>query len=299
MKKLLSTSIACTIFASAVINEANLINLNAKVIEPEICHVETWTTSYYIDDDKDTLYPYVDCKAEIYNDGKVVVTFWNTREWDGFATVSHDVAIEGTVPYSTDSDEYAYKYHLKTDDWGRGNPEIWDKIDLNYYPSDYNHYYYSNTARNFGSYLISSSDGVTWQRTGSYSSDDGVVYIKKFIYPGALPKLPVNDLQDTQTKLTFTPKVDVTKKYEFYLLGHKFEVTPELLKTSTVATPQADNSEAKIKELESKISELEEQVRTLSEENENLKVKKLHDFNDDGVVNTLDLVCFIKFILSV
>ena len=59
----------------------------AKVIEPEIVKTESWTTSYYIDDDMDTLYPYIQCEADIYNDGTIKLYMWNTHEWDGFATV--------------------------------------------------------------------------------------------------------------------------------------------------------------------------------------------------------------------
>ncbi len=64
----------------------------AKVIEPEVVKTERWTTSYYIDDDIDTLYPYIQCEADIYNDGTIWLYMWNTHEWDGFATVSHTVS---------------------------------------------------------------------------------------------------------------------------------------------------------------------------------------------------------------
>ena len=80
MKKQIISSIASIAIAMNTIG----LNLtaNAKVIEPEIVKTETWTTSYYIDDNIETLYPYIACQADIYNDGTVKVYFWNTHEWD-------------------------------------------------------------------------------------------------------------------------------------------------------------------------------------------------------------------------
>ena len=71
---------------------------NAKVIEPEVVKTESWTTSYYIDDDMETLYPYIQCEADIYNDGTIKLYMWNTHEWDGFATVSHTISMYYAVP---------------------------------------------------------------------------------------------------------------------------------------------------------------------------------------------------------
>ena len=100
MKKWLISGIS----SIAIIMNTICVNLtaNAKVIEPEIVKTETWTTSYYIDDDMETLYPYIDCQADIYNDGTIKVYFWNTHEWDGFATVSHNITILQSAPVSTD-----------------------------------------------------------------------------------------------------------------------------------------------------------------------------------------------------
>ena len=80
----------------------------AKVIEPEIVKTEKWTTSYYIDDDIDTLYPYIQCEADIYNDGTIKLYMWNTHEWDGFATVTHTATVIQTAPMPKDSMTYCF-----------------------------------------------------------------------------------------------------------------------------------------------------------------------------------------------
>lgn len=100
-KKIIST-ICASVFAFSCFG----FNVNAKVIEPEIVKTETWTTSYFIDDNMDTLYPYIQCEADIYNDGTIKLYMWNTHEWDGFATVSHKVTIANTRPESIE-DDYA------------------------------------------------------------------------------------------------------------------------------------------------------------------------------------------------
>lgn len=295
MKKFLSAPTTLVMLATLIAALTPVKIASAKVIEPEICHVETWTTSYYIDEDKDTLYPYIDCKAEVYNDGKVVVSYWNTHEWDGFATVKHDVTILGTYPFPSNSMEYSFKKgevyskdgsnYIPLNEDGKKDYNYWNDIDLNYYPSDY-----STSYRFWG--------GTQFCAIGyKYTKGNGVLN-NSIPYPSykvALPELPVNEIN----KITFTPEKDVTTTYEFYIFEHILEVTPEMLRGSTIATPQLEPAEKTIKELRTKVSELEEQVRTLSEENENLKVRKLYDFNGDDVVNTLDLVCFIKYLLSV
>ena len=56
MKKIISGVIGTIIMANTLVP----ISVNARVIEPEIVKTETWTTSYYIDDDIETLYPYIE-----------------------------------------------------------------------------------------------------------------------------------------------------------------------------------------------------------------------------------------------
>ena len=117
MKKRIISSVA----SIAIMMNTIGFNLtaNAKVIEPEIVKTETWTTSYFIDDDMETLYPYIDCQADIYNDGTVKVYFWNTHEWDGFATVKHTVTIIDYMPVRVDSREYSFKYNNEAKTNGR------------------------------------------------------------------------------------------------------------------------------------------------------------------------------------
>ena len=73
---------------------------NAKVIEPEVVKTESWTTSYYIDDDVDTLYPYIQCEADIYNDGTIKLYMWNTQEWGGSSPIKQNVTF---CQYTRDS----------------------------------------------------------------------------------------------------------------------------------------------------------------------------------------------------
>ena len=115
MKMIKATLAAITgavCICNAVCSSLCMLNASAKVIEPEIVHTETWTTSYFIDDDMETLYPYIDCQADIYNDGTMTVYFWNNHEWDGFATVNHNVTIISTQPshYSNQSGAEIRKY---------------------------------------------------------------------------------------------------------------------------------------------------------------------------------------------
>lgn len=88
------------------------LRAEAKVIEPEVVKTEKWTTSYYIDDDMETLYPYVQCEADIYNDGSIKLYMWNTHEWDGFTTVKHQVTLAETEPIMPTSMAYAFKFNL-------------------------------------------------------------------------------------------------------------------------------------------------------------------------------------------
>lgn len=95
-KRIISTVISATLVGSCMIS----IPAEAKVITPEIVKTETWTTSYYIDNDKETLYPYIQCIADIYNDGSMTVTLNNMVEWDGMLEyeTSHTLSINELMP---------------------------------------------------------------------------------------------------------------------------------------------------------------------------------------------------------
>ena len=303
MKILLSVATVLVMLTTSIASIIPVTKVSAKVIEPEICHVETWTTSYFIDDDKDTLYPYIECKAEVYNDGKVVYTFWNTHEWDGFATVKHHINIVGTEPYPDNSMEFAFKNKKTYTDESNNkyncvlsfenkveNYSLWDAIDLNYYPSVY------QKSGNYNPAFDDRSEICTYY----YDSPAiiGVGSIKCYSEYLPLSLLPVESKLCT---ITFTPKIDITNTYEFHLFEHSLKITPEMLSGNVVAIPQSKDSESQIKELENKVNDLENQVKALKEENEQLKSESngvKYDFNGDEVVNTLDLVMFIKYLLS-
>lgn len=102
VKRIIST-ICASVFAFSCFE----FNANAKVIEPEIVKTETWTTSYYIDDDMDTLYPYIQCQTDIYNDGTLKLYMWNTHEWGGSSPIKQFVTIcEKTKSYTSGSAYY-------------------------------------------------------------------------------------------------------------------------------------------------------------------------------------------------
>lgn len=270
MKRLL-TFFICTIVLMCT---TNTFTANAKVLEPTLVSTESWTTSYYIDDDKNTLYPYIECKADIYSDGTVKCYFWNTHEWDGYATVSHKVTIINTIPYSTDSKEYAFKY---TGDYtGKYNTHysvtsteskaLFADMDMSYYSSDFR-----CDGGTGGDFRFLQDD-----ETYTYYSED--LEYKTSIghaqYRGALPELLVG--QEKCVVTTFTPKVDVTKSYSFRFLGHDITVSPEILSGSIIATPQ--------------LSEQEKQIQLLEQENERLRAEneRLTTILDVGSILRLD-----------
>ena len=253
------------------INTIPITGVNAKVIEPEIVKTETWTTSYYIDDDMETLYPYIDCQADIYNDGTVKVYFWNTHEWDGFATVNHTVTIINSKPVRSDSIEYALKngneciinttrtgYAISKDNYESGAPYIkdysfWENIDISYYPKAYIfnerlNDFYQNSNYDTQRYKFYLTDVYP---NGSISAFYSNLY--HYNYFGALPKLKI----DNRATLIFSPNEDPTGTYEFHILGHDITITPDILSSSIVAQPQLTAQDKYIKELEEKIQKLE------------------------------------------
>lgn len=94
MKKLIGSLIA-TVMVMGMVSGTSV---NAKVIEPEVVKTETWATSYFIDGDRETLYPYIQCQADIYNNGTVEVSFWNTHEWDGYEGFNHVITLSEPMP---------------------------------------------------------------------------------------------------------------------------------------------------------------------------------------------------------
>lgn len=293
-------------------------DVSAKVIEPEIVKTETWTTSYYIDDDIETLYPYIDCQADIYNDGTVKCYFWNTHEWDGFATVSHDITIIGTIPYSTNEKEYVFKtggiykyfnsYNLYPIDYQFNgqivythnqsadryydspsnfnkspNYSFWNQIDLSWYSSNYE---YSSNGYTFNCLYDNSYIRYFYCNQSDENSnfiscreDD----VRLFSYYGSLAELPVND----RMELTFKPLVDITQRNDLHILSHDITITPEILSGKIEAEPQLSEQEKYIKQLEHEIADLKSENEKLNQMLD--KDSILHyDINGDGAIDAID-----------
>lgn len=254
MKKLVGSIIA-TVMA---VGMASGTSVSAKVIEPEVVRTETWTTSYFIDDDTSALYPYIQCEADIYNDGTIEVYAWNTHEWDGFATVEHTATfIEATpVKYST---------------YVKGKSE---KYNYNFYPDEYDmnsHYSY----------------GYTNEYIETDNWFDEAVYIPQ--YRGALPEMSFSEKRKTGwknfgTDLTFSPKVEPTDTYNFKIYGHDITITPDLLQSTVM--PEAPINE--VDALKAEIESLKTQITQLSNTLASQKNRAYGDMNDDGSVDARD-----------
>ncbi len=307
--KILSCSIAFGSFG--------YFNASAKVIDPIIVKTEKWTTSYYIDDDIENLYPYIDCQADIYNDGSVKVSYWNTHEWDGFATVSHKVTIINSRPVKMNSREYSFKngneyingntgaeFPVTMENYEKGEPftkdySFWNEQDLSYYPDEYNYNesygpFYSGKYLQY--YFISLNNERKNKNTNSLIFDS---------YYGALAKLAVNE----KTTMTFTPTVDPVGNYEFHVLGHDILVTPEILSEKTVAKPLPSEQEKRISNLESTVKSLQSENEILRNKVnsyilENPQYTKINDFglnytdsleNEDfsDLINSEDIIAYM------
>lgn len=251
------------------------VGVSAKVIEPVITHTENWTASYYIDDDKDTLYPYIEVQADIYSNGKVEVSFWNTHEWDDYANVEHKVTMPYTVPYGTDSMEYAFsqgEMYLSGNKicYPIANPpsftvtvitnpnntsvpvdkntsielkdvspdfslvgDLTNRYDVSYYPSgDYSYSYYDNIfweCRNGIPYMSVSDLSDVEKYVGEPYFPHLSCYYKYYGRKGSLAYLPVG--RNSYDRITFTTSKNITKEYQFHILGHDFTVSPEMLVT--------------------------------------------------------------------
>lgn len=263
MKRTLTRMISAVCAAALGIG-CMAIGADAKVIEPEIVKTESWTTSYYIDDDMDTLYPYIQCEADIYNDGTIKLYMWNTHEWDGFATVSHTVTIINTIPESIDSKPYAF--------WSGNIPDnllhikrfenVQDIVkDMSYYPSEYKHVHPSFSE---------------WSTRYVKLVDDPMVTNNNLSARFPIRHVPLSNLSFYETRKdnllfdTFTPTVDPTGTYNFRLYGHDITITPELLSGSIIAEPQLTEQEQKIKALEAENAALKATLAAIDSDSDDL-----------------------------
>lgn len=205
MKKQIISSIASIAIAMNTIG----LNLtaNAKVIEPEIVKTETWTTSYYIDDNIETLYPYIDCQADIYNDGTVKVYFWNTHEWDGFDSFTHTATMLSTVPIPNNSTMYLQMLSFK-------NNEDYSNGDITAYPIWCN----SNYTFSDGSYIEDAIGSDT-------ISKSTLVDKSREYHPGTYKELDFPSLKD----------YSLYNKYDISYYPGVYSFSPDS------ETPNADN----------------------------------------------------------
>lgn len=272
--------IISTICASVLAFGCLEFNVNAKVIEPEIVKTETWTTSYFIDDDEDTLYPYIQCEADIYNDGTIKLYMWNTHEWDGFATVSHTAKIIQTSPVKQGSELYCFsRGEVYIDPWGTGwkSDRILDEFDVSYYSDkyDFNCYFWPQwTYQSEENFTISGS-------TGSLGFD-----VCRNVYNGSLPNMDFG--KKTALCYEFRPNEDPTGTYNFRLYGHDITITPELLSGNIVAEPELTEQEKYINQLEVENAALKTELESY---------KKL-DFDGDGLLTVKDAQMILIYYLD-
>lgn len=264
IKRIISATISTSIIGSCMI----AFPTEAKVITPEIVKTETWTTSYYIDDDVNTLYPYIDCRADIYNDGTLSVSFWNNHEWDGFATVRHNIILVNTAPVSvggenlpitvSESGGVVYRNRNKLSNYPKtlyGNFGEYTTIaDVSYYPDGYRY----SLSMNDGDFYTNSVNWTTY-------TENAYIYIPMLYAERALPNLKVGE--NYCNTYTFTPMIDPTGTYNFRILGHDITITPEILSDNVVSTPQTTIED----ELRAELSDANSRYDTLMAEYETLK----------------------------
>ena len=250
------------------------VKVESAVIEPEIVKTETWTTSYFIDNNIDTLYPYIQCEADIYNDGTIKLYMWNTHEWTGFNTYKHDITILGTEIYKPDSIPYAY-YYENTDKYisfRLGNSILDNTIgDDGIVPNENNNEKvkklfissFNCIPNNYSCRQLLLSGyrkgyGILQAQT-SKSKYEYVINATIGMYNVALPEI---GWLEKQCVYEFIPNSEPIEDYQFRLFGHDITITPELLSGNIVAQPE--------------LTEQEKYIKQLEEENEKLKTENEH-----------------------
>ena len=287
----------------------------SAVLEPKLVHTERWTTSYYIDDDKDTLYPYIQCVANIYSNGYIFGWMWNTHEWDGYETIYNDVTMVQSLPYSVDSMEYCLATNGSyTDDYAIYTAKDKPNIVMNYYPDGYQ---FRGTFEIGNDYFYSKSIGIPYTEEAYHDVFDGSTEIRIPYWHGALCKLSFFDEnRSVESKYSeiygysfrfSTNSEDVlSKANNFRLFGHEFTITPEMLNNETPT--QNDVSGGSNEELEkykalyeeaiSASKEKDETIEALKSEIERLKANQpiCGDTDDDGRVSISDSVVLNRYL---
>lgn len=279
------------------------ISVEAKVIEPEIVKTESWTTSYYIDDDMDTLYPYIQCEADIYNDGTIKLYMWNTHEWDGFATVKHDIIFYHSNPVSVTSPEAQLILFNSVQDSYTVYKIIEDAVMqeklkevISYYPHTYEMKSGTNAYPDFGASFRSSLTSIpTLSERIKSNSVDGTwsSFNEPFslshnrISNLALPELRVSTKR-SQCYYIFQPTSNTNFSADqlFRIYGHDITITPELLSGNIVAEPELTDQEKYIKQLEEENARLKASIT-----NTNL----FGDVNKDNLVDVADAQMILNY----
>ena len=204
-----------------------------------------------------------------------------------------------SMPYPNDSKWYAfskgeeyteYDKTYKPLSTGHSDPHEYTKPytadytyfethDLSFYPKEYN---YSHNQWVWGEMWCNSNKNTSIYMFDTYPTYAGSV--EYFTWHDALPKV-----NDNKTELIFTPLIDPTDTYQFHILGHDITVSPDILSSHIVATPQISEQEKYIAELEKKNAELTAEIERLKQDPSSIQddIMRL-DANGDGFVNAVD-----------
>lgn len=289
----------------------------AEVVTPEIVRTDTWTTSYFIDDDMETLYPYVQCKADIYNNGDVVVSLWNTHEWTGFDNIHNAVTLIECVPKSQESNAYkeveCYQKQGYYDRTGFGIYQFYGfycstrgttfeerAFESNrklVKPNYFSEYYVEST--NFNpSECYAGFNIVATKSDGSYAT---AVFYNYLRLGDCLATLPT---EEKVYEFTYRPRYSINEYYDynFRVFGHDIKITMDMLSENIIATPQPSKEEKKIAELEEQNEYLQNEIKSLNSQISELLSgsgytnSKCGDLNDDGTINVLDIVILERYL---
>lgn len=252
----------------------SLLSVDAKVIEPKLIKTEKWTTYYWIDDNVDMKYPYVAVEADIYDDGKIELYWWNTHEWNGFTTITHQINFGQSDFYQLDTKE------------GEHGVEYWETLIKDYTNFDINYYNINSYPKaykcvnNHKDYTL--EQGQVWSRT---------IALPNFPYSEVRPK-------SNYCHTTFIPTVEPTGTYTFQIFGHEIVITPDILNMdgykieeyhSDTAQYEAEIADLKIKNT-TYVAQLAEYEATIDMYETLLTSVSLErgDVNNDGFINAVD-----------
>lgn len=276
MKKFIGFILA---FAVAFCN-LSLLKVDAKVIQPKLIKTEKWTTYYWIDDNVDMKYPYINVEADIYDNGELKVYWWNTHEWDGFTTVTHKIYVGGSPFIQDNTPMGESNLRLWKDEVSRQTNFDISNYNINTYPKEYQLGY-----------------GNSNVLTPSYGG-----------YTIALPNLEYSELRPeklyssrgnvTYCYSTFTPTVEPTGTYTFQIFGHEIVITPDILNMDGYKIEEyhfdTAQYEAENEKLKAQNATYLAQIMAYEDEIEMYEILIMDislergDVNNDGFINAVD-----------